>query len=364
MKNFAFLFLLASFFVVSCGSTVPAFFGRKTPHEKYAEMLRHSGASQTEDGMAWLSASQTSLVAAQEIPVPYRVKGIFPAGKPRALGFRFKAAQGEEIVFHLQKNEDDPLYTDLFWQDGITGTHILSGDEEDSVFRFTVKETGIYVLRIQPEIEASVTYELDITSGPSLGFPVSGTRARVGSVWGDSRDGGRRSHEGIDIFAPKRTPVVAAADGYISSVRNGGLGGKTVNLRPVGTHYSLYYAHLDEQLVEAGQFVRKGDVIGLVGNTGNAKTTPPHLHFGIYAGGGAVDPLPFVNDRKNKPGLPVPGKKLEGPLRLARNHKSHTGMVLKANTELVPLAMTPTGYIAEAPGGDVVLLPFSIVKKG
>jgi SH3-like domain-containing protein len=59
-----------------------------------------------------------------------------------------------------------------------------------------------------------------------------------------------------------------------------------------------YYAHLSEQLV-TGQLVRRGDVIGRIGNTGNARTAPPHLHFGIYAGRGAVDPAPFVR--------PLPG---------------------------------------------------------
>jgi hypothetical protein len=60
-----------------------------------------------------------------------------------------------------------------------------------------------------------------------------------------------------------------------------------------------YYAHLSEQLVTAGKRVRRGDVIGRVGNTGNARTALPHLHFGIYAGSGAIDPAPFVR--------PLPG---------------------------------------------------------
>jgi hypothetical protein len=64
----------------------------------------------------------------------------------------------------------------------------------------------------------------------------------------------------------------------------------------------LYYAHLDKQLVRAGQRVRAGDTLGLVGNTGNARTTAPHLHFGIYRSGqGAVDPLPFVQRAATAP---------------------------------------------------------------
>ncbi len=61
-----------------------------------------------------------------------------------------------------------------------------------------------------------------------------------------------------------------------------------------------YYAHLDGFAVESGDKVKKGEILGYVGNTGNAITTPPHLHFGIYAGG-PVDPAPFL---KPEPVLP------------------------------------------------------------
>jgi hypothetical protein len=66
--------------------------------------------------------------------------------------------------------------------------------------------------------------------------------------------------------------------------------------------HSLYYAHLDRQTVAAGQRVRAGDTVGFVGNTGNARTTAPHLHFGVYrAGEGAVDPFPYVDTRRPPP---------------------------------------------------------------
>jgi murein DD-endopeptidase MepM/ murein hydrolase activator NlpD len=59
----------------------------------------------------------------------------------------------------------------------------------------------------------------------------------------------------------------------------------------------LYYAHLDRHAVSAGQRVRKGEIVGFIGNTGNARTTAPHLHFGIYRRGqGAIDPLYYVVD--------------------------------------------------------------------
>jgi hypothetical protein len=64
----------------------------------------------------------------------------------------------------------------------------------------------------------------------------------------------------------------------------------------------LYFAHLQTQNIEAGAYVETGDVIGTVGNTGNAKSTPPHLHFGIYASGyGPVDPHHFITRTKDVP---------------------------------------------------------------
>ncbi|MGB3774939.1 MAG: M23 family metallopeptidase, partial [Leeuwenhoekiella sp.] len=84
-------------------------------------------------------------------------------------------------------------------------------------------------------------------------------------------------------------------DGMVSSTGDRGLGGKQVWLRSGIFGNSLYYAHLDSIIASTGQRVKVGDTLGLVGNTGNARTTPPHLHFGIYKRGrGAINPLPFV----------------------------------------------------------------------
>jgi hypothetical protein len=132
----------------------------------------------------------------------------------------------------------------------------------------------------------------------NLAFPVAGKKASIASFWGDVRDGGKRKHEGIDIFAKKGTPVVAICDGIVTSTGNTPRGGKTIWVQSLKHTWTAYYAHLDVQKVKVGQFVKKGQTIGTVGNTGNARTTPPHLHFGIYTWWGAVNPLPYV---KNSP---------------------------------------------------------------
>ena len=99
----------------------------------------------------------------------------------------------------------------------------------------------------------------------------------------------------MDIFAPKGTPALAAVDGIITGVGTSNLGGNVAFLSDNDRNIRLYYAHLDRWNVQNGQRVSVGDTIGFVGNTGNARTTGPHLHFGIYGvSEGATDPLPFI----------------------------------------------------------------------
>lgn len=126
-------------------------------------------------------------------------------------------------------------------------------------------------------------------------MPVDGvTLGQIADTWGAPR--WDRSHEGVDIFAPRGTPVLAATDGVILSVRHTPIGGKVIWMRPDGEDVELYYAHLDRQDVRPGERVRAGDQIGLVGNTGNARGTSPHLHFGVYRNGGrvAINPEPWL----------------------------------------------------------------------
>ncbi len=133
-------------------------------------------------------------------------------------------------------------------------------------------------------------------------FPLAGkSNDAIQSFWGAPRGGGSRSHEGVDIFAPREHPIVAVTDGRISSVRDRGLGGKQIWQTDSKNGQSIYYAHLNGWNVEQGDRVLRGDTIGYVGNTGNARTTPPHLHFGIYKWGRAIDPLSFIYQYKLPP---------------------------------------------------------------
>lgn len=128
----------------------------------------------------------------------------------------------------------------------------------------------------------------------SLINPVAGHRFT--DTWGAARSGGRK-HEGVDILAKKGTPVRSTTDGILVRIGESGLGGKAVYVQGPGARH--YYAHLN---AFAGQKlyarIRAGEVIGYVGDTGNAKGTP-HLHYGIYlTDGGAVNPYPLIDQVK------------------------------------------------------------------
>ena len=131
-------------------------------------------------------------------------------------------------------------------------------------------------------------------------FPVAEPYGRpLIDSWGFPRMPGTPDehwHEGIDIFAPAGTPLVAAERGVITRVGSGRLGGLTVWLRgESGAEW--YYAHLQSHApgLVAGQVVEAGDLLGYVGNTGNAAATPPHLHLQLHPGGGdPVNPYPLL----------------------------------------------------------------------
>lgn len=133
-------------------------------------------------------------------------------------------------------------------------------------------------------------------------MPVDGVRvADVYPSFGDPRSDGR-SHEGVDIMAPRGTPVRPAAPGFVTRVNPDAISVTIVG--DGGIRY--FYTHFDSlpDGLSEGQHVDVDTIIGYVGNTGNAAATAPHLHFGVYFGGlgewcgwVAVDPLPWLVDR-------------------------------------------------------------------
>jgi murein DD-endopeptidase MepM/ murein hydrolase activator NlpD len=142
---------------------------------------------------------------------------------------------------------------------------------------------GVYALRLYA-----------MPAPDALAMPVQGLpRTALHDTWHAARAPARQ-HEGIDIFAKKGTPVLASTEGIVLRIGESALGGQVVWVfGPGGQHH--YYAHLDQPSHASwGQRVQPGSVLGYVGNTGNARTTPPHLHYGVYAASGAINPYPIL----------------------------------------------------------------------
>lgn len=118
----------------------------------------------------------------------------------------------------------------------------------------------------------------------------------LGMVWsnfGDPRDGGDREHEGLDIMAPEGAPIVSPTEAVVIRTGDGSGSGKYVTTANPGGE-SFVYMHLSEISVRAGDELDEGDLIGLVGDTGNARGGAPHLHWEIRDGRRATDPFPRI----------------------------------------------------------------------
>lgn len=308
LKYSGLLIVITILLFYSCNTSRRGFYGKKSPHEKYGDGLESAGLRTTSLGAQWFVAADKSLMQPLSIQLPYKETGYFAAEKPRATGYRFTAQTGEKLLIKITTTPSAGvlLFTEL-WRPGANPEEYKLLDIADTTtqqLEYEVEDETNFIIRLQPELLKGVEYTLTISTQPSLAFPVHPSgKPRVFSLWGVERDGGTRSHEGIDIGAAFRTPALASADGRVTRVNENNLGGKVIFMNPTGKSYSLYYAHLDTQMVSPGQHVKTGDVLGLVGNTGNARTTPPHLHFGIYGANGAIDPFPFVNT--DRPAIPV-----------------------------------------------------------
>ncbi len=330
----AWMLLLTTIF--SCNSIGPAgLFKKMSPHETYGNRLKTAGLQQTAMGGLWLQTADQSLGKALHISIPYKETGFFAAERIQAATFQFAAKRGEKLYISLSKNpaQNFNVFVDI-WQQSNLNRVLAFADTTGKPLLVEVKQDGIYLLRLQPELLRSGEYTLTIQSGPALAFPVAESgKPNIGSFFGVDRDGGSRKHEGIDIFAKKGTPALAAVNGTAQPGENK-LGGKVVFIRPDDADYTLYYAHLDSQLVHNGQHVLVGDTVGLVGNTGNARTTPSHLHFGIYTNGGAVNPLTFVAPITKKPeAITASLKNLNATVRTENRSRLYTEPTEKASVK-------------------------------
>lgn len=350
--------------LASCGKpqTLAALFQKTTPHDDYARALDRAGLREAALGRQWQQAADQALRDSLTVTLPVLETGYFRPEQPTAASYRYAVRAGELVHVRLTLAPGPVLaprvFVDAFALPPGQKPELLKWTATDTTaagsydYSYQATDDGRHLLRVQPELLAAGRYTLRLWRGPGLGlFPVKGrTDQAIGSFWGNARDGGARRHEGVDIFAPRGTPAVAATDGYITRTGETKLGGRVVWLADAqGQH--LYYAHLDKQLVQPGQRVRAGDTLGLVGNTGNARTTAPHLHFGIYrAGRGAVDPWPFLH--REDP-IPTP---LAGPDRRGewvRPRPAQATRQLPATLPLLVLGQRANWLRVELPNGQL-----------
>ena len=272
---------------------------RRPPYQRYVASLRDAGIDRTAPGAGWIAAGERALTTARAIEIPARHDERFQTESPSAAAYRVELRRGQIYRLTLQPERAalSRIFVDLFRiSPGAPPERVAGIGPPSRRLAFEPSEDDTFIVRIQPELFAAGEVEIAHARRAALLFPVPRAgRRNIQSFFGAARGG--REHQGIDIFAERGTPVVAAADGWISSTSPNELGGNVVWLWDPARGHTLYYAHLDRHAVSAGQRVRKGEVIGFVGNTGNARTTAPHLHFGIYRRGrGAIDPLYYVVD--------------------------------------------------------------------
>jgi len=274
---------------------------RRTARERYVDGLRSAGLGETALVRDWLAAADDALRNPAGATLPLETDVRHSPAAPKAYGYRLRLQRGRLLRVELTVSGTAPamVFIELFPADeSVSVAPVAVSDGVEPRLAHETERDGEYILRIQPELLRGGEMRIGQRTTASMTFPVSGrTSAAVKSFFLDPRDNHRRQHHGIDIFAPRDTPIVAAADGVVTLVGTSELGGNIVWVWDGARGQSHYYAHMSRQAVTAGTRVEAGEVLGYVGNTGNAKSTPPHLHFGIYSRGeGPVNPLPFVKE--------------------------------------------------------------------
>ena len=166
------------------------------------------------------------------------------------------------------------------------------------------------VATVDPAGGPPVAIAEGVEVGPAgLAIPVAGIKAsQLSDTYTQARAGGARRHDAIDIMAAEGTPVVAAADGVVEKLFNSAQGGLTVYVRSPDRRWTYYYAHLQGYApgLREGQQIKRGQLIGRVGHTGNADPAGPHLHFAInqmqpnekWWHGSPINPYPLLAGRK------------------------------------------------------------------
>lgn len=271
-----------------------------TPRQTYLAQLEDAGLHRTALGREWIEAADRALADPTDVELPHREVRWLDPREASAVAFRVPLENGQRLVVDARVSGANPagitLFLDLFYEGAGAGSPepVASADSARWRLEHVADRTGPHLLRVQPELLRGGRLTVTLAARASLAFPVPGSGLEaIRSGFGDVRAGGR-DHEGIDLLAPRGTPVVAAAPGRVTRAGAEREGGNVVWLREEEHGRRLYYAHLERHAVEEGARVAVGDTLGYVGTTGNARTTRPHLHFGVYVRRRPVDPTPHL----------------------------------------------------------------------
>lgn len=297
---------------IVAGCALPSI--RPTPHERYARSLRDAGLDGTALGRDWFAAAESALVRPVATGLPLDTSIDVPADRAWAAGYRLSLQRGQRLRVEIERPPGDStrVFADLF--EDSTGRRRASAPDSPVTLEHEAARDGPVILRVQTELLRGLRLRIRARTEPVLAFPVEGRDGRsILSGFGAPRAGGRRTHHGIDIAAPRGTPALAATGGWVTNAGTNRLGGNVVWVFDPKRGLHLYYAHLDRHAVTTGTRVSAGDTLGHVGTTGNAEGTVPHLHFGIYARGeGPIDPRPYVVGRRlaaPQPGISRGGRR-------------------------------------------------------
>ncbi|NTU51604.1 MAG: M23 family metallopeptidase, partial [Candidatus Aminicenantes bacterium] len=271
-------------------------------HDSYRHSLEMAGLAATALGKDWSARSVDALDRPVDVEIPIEEVFYADLAAAFAVGYRFGVKKGQriEVTAEFQGESAGRLFMDLFRAaaPSSSGPRLLvaSAGGGESHLEFEPRRDASYIVRLQTELLRGGRYKITIRLTAALEFPVAGLDVRaIQSGFGKPRDGGRRVHHGVDIFAERHAVVVAPSDAFVQYVGDGGIGGNTIWLYDAKRSMYLYFAHLETQDVVTSASVKAGQKIGTVGNSGNARTTPPHLHFGIYLRPeGPVDPVEFI----------------------------------------------------------------------
>ncbi len=345
---------------------VPEKYQPTDAHDAYRHALQQAGLSESALGRDWMQAAEDAIGQPTRVEAPFQEVLYIDPAAAFAVGYRFPVQHGQkiEVSARLEGSSAGRLFIDLFRVvEDSAPLHVASAPEGDPGLEFEPRRDGEYVVRLQSELLRGGQLTAMIVNKASLEFPVAGHSVHsIQSGFGAPRDGGRRRHHGVDIFASRHTAVLAPSRAYVSHVGERGRGGRVVWLRDIKRSLSLYFAHLQTQSVQQGEWVEPGDQIGTVGNSGNARTTPPHLHFGIYMRGrGPLDPESFIRQPRLKPSAITASLELLGewsrsvirdaPVYQTPDRSAETVLMVGRHTPMRILGGTAGYYRVSLPDG-------------